>query len=186
VLFESVEGRWRWALAAGGLWFLMTLVQPFYMVIVYGVLGVQIVILGILAFRQGEGELTQGVDMGATAPTGFVDKYYRRSVWPAAGDLHLPALHRGSHLSDMGCSKYHPFALALALSFGLGAVRVGGVVWAEIALPKAASAVDIDCGLESCWCLFFSMFPTTCNGVFRKGSMCLWQGWQFRAHDWLW
>jgi hypothetical protein len=80
---KALKGRWRWALAAGGLWFLMTLVQPFYMVIVYGVLAVQIVILGVLAFRQGEGELTQGVDMGATA---------LRAIWMSliAGVFGLP------------------------------------------------------------------------------------------------
>lgn len=64
---RALQQGWRWALAAGGCWFVMTLVQPFYMVIVYGILAIHIIALAILAFRQGEHELTRGVDMGATA-----------------------------------------------------------------------------------------------------------------------
>lgn len=64
---RALQGNWRWALVAGLCWFLMTLVQPFYMVIIYGVLAVHIAILAALAFRQRERELTRGIDMGALA-----------------------------------------------------------------------------------------------------------------------
>ena len=63
----AVRGRWPWALGAGVCWLLMTLVQPFYMLIVFGILGVHVAVLAALAVRQGEGELTHGVDAGAAA-----------------------------------------------------------------------------------------------------------------------
>ncbi len=80
---RAVAGRGRWALAAGLCWFLITVVQPFYMVLIYGILGVHIVILAVLAFRQPEGTLTRGIDMGAAA---------LRSLWVSAlsGAFGLP------------------------------------------------------------------------------------------------
>lgn len=63
----AVCGRWQWAFAAGACWFAMTLIQPFYMIIVFIVLGMHVTILTVMAFRQGEHELVYGVDLGAAA-----------------------------------------------------------------------------------------------------------------------
>ncbi|MBM4422007.1 MAG: hypothetical protein FJ030_01280 [Chloroflexi bacterium] len=63
----AVRGHWAWGLAAGGSWFLLTLLQPFYMLIVYTALGLHVAVLAAMAFRQGEHELTRGMDLGAVA-----------------------------------------------------------------------------------------------------------------------
>ncbi|MBI3244656.1 MAG: hypothetical protein HYZ49_20450 [Chloroflexi bacterium] len=63
----AVRGRWLWAFAAGAAWFLMTLVQPLYMLIIFVLLTAHIVLLMLIAFRQGESELIRGVDLGGTA-----------------------------------------------------------------------------------------------------------------------
>lgn len=79
----ALRGRWVWALAAGAAWFLMTLIQPFYMVIVFGLLAIHIALLGALALRQRESELVRGVDLGAAAV---------RAIWVGAiaGAFGLP------------------------------------------------------------------------------------------------
>ncbi len=66
---------WRWLFAAAGAWALLTLIQPFYMIIVYVILAMHIAILSVFAFRETEGALTHGLDMGATAV---------RALWVAA------------------------------------------------------------------------------------------------------
>ncbi|MBI5292088.1 MAG: hypothetical protein HY872_09450 [Chloroflexi bacterium] len=66
---------WRWLIAAAGAWALLTFIQPFYMIIVYVILAMHIAILGVFAFRETEGALTRGLDMGATAV---------RALWVAA------------------------------------------------------------------------------------------------------
>jgi hypothetical protein len=63
----AVRGRWPWAFAAGAAWFVMTLIQPLYMLIIFVLLGLHIVILALIAFRQGDSELIRGVDLGGTA-----------------------------------------------------------------------------------------------------------------------
>lgn len=63
----AIRGRWQWAFAAGVCWFGLTLIQPFYMVIIYALLALHVVIVAIMALRQGEGEVTRGVDLGAAA-----------------------------------------------------------------------------------------------------------------------
>lgn len=79
----AVRGRWVWALAAGAAWFAMTLIQPFYMVIVFALLAIHVALLGLLAFRQRESELVRSVDLGATAI---------RALWVGAiaGSFGLP------------------------------------------------------------------------------------------------
>ena len=80
---RAVRGRWLWAFAAGSAWFVMTLIQPFYMIIVYVILVMHIAILAVLAFRQRDGELVRGVDVGAAAV---------RALWVSAlaGAFGLP------------------------------------------------------------------------------------------------
>ncbi|MEK7276881.1 MAG: hypothetical protein AAB427_05995 [Chloroflexota bacterium] len=64
---QAVKGRWPWMFAAGVAWFVMTLIQPLYMLIVYVLLGMHVAVLTVLSLQQREGELTRGVDLGATA-----------------------------------------------------------------------------------------------------------------------
>lgn len=80
---RALRGRWTWALAAGAAWFVMTLIQPFYMVIVFVLLAIHIALLGALALRQRESELVRGVDLGTTAV---------RAIWVGAiaGAFGLP------------------------------------------------------------------------------------------------
>jgi hypothetical protein len=64
---RAVREHWAWAFAAGLSWLAMTLVQPFYMLIVLGVLALFVIVLMLLSFRQRESELVAGVDLGAAA-----------------------------------------------------------------------------------------------------------------------
>ncbi len=63
----AVRGRWPWVLAAGAAWFVMTLIQPLYMLVIFVLLGLHVIILTLIAFRQGDSELIRGVDLGGTA-----------------------------------------------------------------------------------------------------------------------
>ncbi len=63
----AVRGRWLWAFAAGAAWFVMTLIQPLYMLIIFALLAVHAMGLTVFAFRQGESELIRGVDLGGAA-----------------------------------------------------------------------------------------------------------------------
>lgn len=71
----AVRGHWAWLFPAGGMWFLMTLIQPLYMLIIFAVLAAHATLLTLVAFRQRESELIRGVDSGNIAV---------RSLWVAA------------------------------------------------------------------------------------------------------
>ena len=79
----TVRGHWAWLFPAGGLWFLMTVIQPLYMLVIFALLAAHIILLTLVAFRQRESELTRGVDLGGVAV---------RSLWVAgvAASLGLP------------------------------------------------------------------------------------------------
>lgn len=64
---QAVRGRWPSMFAAGAAWFVMTLIQPLYMLIIFVVLGMHVAVLAVLSLQQREGELTRGVDLGAAA-----------------------------------------------------------------------------------------------------------------------
>lgn len=79
----AVRGRWPWLFGAAASWLVMTLIQPFYMVIIFALLALHVAILALLTFRQTEAELQRGVDIGATAA---------KALWvaAAAGGAGLP------------------------------------------------------------------------------------------------
>jgi hypothetical protein len=79
----AVRGGWAWLFPAGAAWFLMTIIQPLYMLVIFAILAAHIFILTLVAFRQRESELTRGVDSGGVAV---------RALWVAwaAASVGLP------------------------------------------------------------------------------------------------
>jgi hypothetical protein len=72
---RAVRGSWKWSLAGGLCWFALTLVQPFYMVIVLGILGMHVIMLALFSLRQAEPDGKAAAELGPSAV---------KAVWVAA------------------------------------------------------------------------------------------------------
>lgn len=68
---NAIRGRWRWSLAGGLCWLLLTLIQPFYMVIVLGIMGMHVLVLAVLSLRQSEVSRPRAPEFGQAAVRAF-------------------------------------------------------------------------------------------------------------------